>query len=159
MTAARLLVVLALCATGCAHRYLHVVGPYPESPLIKRCLLYWTSNFSTNATNHFYVGRAKPARGWHDALVYWKEEREIIEYAELACDLPAGAEIFAFHHPLKLDRDTVDTEDEMFGSNYIETHRTWVEWMEQCLSRGREYVITLEEARQLSPKEDLRFDP
>jgi hypothetical protein len=25
------------------------------------------------------------------------------------------------------------------GPTWVETHRTWVEWMEQCLSHGREY--------------------
>ena len=75
-----------------------------------------------------------------------------MEYAELEADAPPGTEIFAFHHDLKLDRDTVDTPDDIGGSTYLETHRTWVEWMEGCLSRGREYVIILEEARRLSPK-------
>jgi hypothetical protein len=87
--------------------------------------------------------------------VYWKEERILLEYAELEADAPRGTEIQAFHHNLKLDRDTVDTPDDIDGSTYLETHATWVDWMEACLSRGREYVITLEEARRLSPKVKL----
>jgi hypothetical protein len=139
-------------------RYTHVVGPYPESPLIKRCLLYWTSNYSTNAVNHYYVGATKPSGGFCDAFVYWKEERTIIEYAELDPELPVGQEAMAFHHNLKLDRDTVDTDDDKAGSTYLETHRTWVDWMEGCLSQGREYVITLDEARRLSPKRNIQDD-
>ena len=155
----RLLILLLPLATGCAHqRLIHVVGPYPESPLIKRSLLWWTSISSTNDINHFYVGATKPAGGFVDALVYWKEERTIIEYRELDSDLPLGREALAFHHWLKLDVDTVDTQDEIAGSNYLETHRTWVEWMEQCLSRGREYVIRLDEARRLYPKKKIPDD-
>jgi len=151
----RLILVLIPLLTGCAQD-LHVVGPYPESPSIKRCLLYWTSNFSTNATNHYFVGSTKPSGGFVDAFVYWKEERTILEYAELAPDAPAGSEIESFHDDLKLDRDTVDAEDDIAGSSYLVTHRVWVDWMEGCLSQGRKYVITLDEARRLSPKQKIQ---
>lgn len=134
---------------------MRVVGPYPDSSSIKRCLLYWTANFSTNAVNHFYVGAAQPAGGFTEALVYWKEERTLLDYGGLAEDAPKGAEIEAWHHPLKLDRDTVDTPEEIGGSNYLETHRNWVGWMEQCLSHGREYVISLEDAKRLYPKQKI----
>jgi len=159
MNSARLLLLLVPLVAGCAHeRLLHVTGPYPDSPCIKRCLNYWTSNFSTNATNHFYVAAAKPAGGFVDALVYWKEERTILEYAELFSDIPPGHEILAWHHDLKLDRDTVDTSEDIAGSTYLETHRTWIDWMEGCLSLGREYVILLEDARRLSSKEKILDD-
>ncbi len=145
--------------TGCAQdRLLHVVGPYPESPSIERCLLYWTSNFATNATNHYYVGATKPSGGFVDAFVYWKEERTILEYAELDPEAPPGTEIEAFHHLLKLDRDTVDTPEDRAGSTYLETHRTWLDWMDGYLSRGREYLINPEESRRLSPKESISHD-
>ena len=152
----RLLFLLAPLLTSCANnRIMRVTGPYPDSPCVKRCLEYWTSNFSTNQINHFYVGKVHPRGGFADALVYWQEERTIIEYSELAPDAPKGAEIEAWHHPLKLDRDTVDTENDIEGSNYLETHRTWLEWMEPLLRHGREYVITLDQATQLFPKEKV----
>lgn len=69
-----------------------------------------------------------------------------------------GAEAEAWHHDLRLDRDTVDAQDDIGGSTYLITHRLWVDWMEQCLSRGREYVITLEDARRLSPKSKIPDD-
>jgi hypothetical protein len=134
---------------------MRVTGPYPDSPCVKRCLEYWTSNFSTNATNHFYVGTVRPRGGFADALVYWKEERTIIEYCGLDPDAPKGAEIEAFHHDLRLDRDTVDTPEDIGGSTYLITHREWIDWMEPLLLRGREYVITLDEARRLSPKRKI----
>jgi hypothetical protein len=68
----RLLLMLIPLAAGCAQRYIHVVGPCPDAPIVKRCLVYWTSNLSTNATNHYYVGTVRP-NGGVDDLVYWKE--------------------------------------------------------------------------------------
>ena len=159
MKSAQLLLLAILLLVGCAHeRVLRVTGPYPETNWIRPCLLYWTSNFSTNEVNHFYVGAVVPQGGFNDALIYWSEERTIMDYAELVPDAHEGAEIEAFHHNLKLDRDTVDTEDDIAGSNYLITHRLWVDWMEQCRSRGREYVISLEEARRLYPKKKIPDD-
>ena len=155
----RLPFLLIPFVVGCAHeRVLRVTGPYPDSPTIRRCLEYWTSNFSTNTVNHYYVGKVYPRGGFADALVYWKEERTILELCELKADAPEGAEAEAWHHTLKLDRDTVDTLDEIGGSNFVETHRTWVDWMEGCLSHGREYVIPLEEAGRLCPKKKIPDD-
>jgi hypothetical protein len=113
------------------------------------------SNFSTNATNHFYVGTLRG--GAFDAFVYWKEERTILEYNELAPEA-VRAEAMAFHHDLKLDRDTVDTLDDVGGSTFLVTHHIWLDWMEQCLSHGREYIISLEGARRLSPKRKIPDD-
>jgi hypothetical protein len=156
MNCVRPLVFVVPCIAGCAHEHLaHVTGPQPDSPCVRSCLRYLVSNFSTNDTNHFYVGALH--RGGFEAFVYWKEERTIWEYNELEPDAE-GKEPMAFHHWLKLDKDTVDTQEEIGGSNYLVTHRVWVDWMEQCLSRGREYVITLEEARRLSPKRKIPGD-
>jgi hypothetical protein len=128
-----------------------VVGPYPDSSSIRRCLQYWTANFSTNTINHYFVGAVQPEDGFPEALVYWKEERTILDYGGLVADAPIGTEIEAWHNPLRLDLDTVDTPEEIGGSSYLVTHRTWVDWMDQCLSRGREYVILLEEAKRFYP--------
>jgi hypothetical protein len=130
---------------------MHVIGPYPDSPTVKRCLRYWTANFSTNAVNHFYVGAVQPQAGFPESLVYWKEERTILQYDGLAADAPKGTEIEALRNPLRLDLDTVDTPDEIGGSSYLVSHRAWVDWMEQSLSRGREYIISLEEAKRFYP--------
>jgi LysM repeat protein len=132
---------------------LHVTGPYPDSPTLRRCLEYWTSNFSTNAVNHYYAGAIKPhGNEYPEAWIYWKEERTLIEYDGLTPDAPAGAEIEAFRGTWQLDHDTVDTPEEINGSTYLETLPVWVDWMEGCISHGREYVIPLTEARRLSPK-------
>ncbi|HEY1788545.1 MAG TPA: hypothetical protein VGJ73_10335 [Verrucomicrobiae bacterium] len=91
---------------------------------------YYVAHFSSHATNHFYVGAVEVDHGrLVRALVYWKEERTILDYSELAEDAPKGSEIEAWHYPLKLDRDTVDTPEDIAGSNYLETQRQWVDWM------------------------------
>lgn len=156
MNSVRTLLFAIPLLVGCVHeRVTHITGAYSDSPCVRRCLDYYVSNFSTNAINHFYIGAVDIGRG--EALVYWKEERTIMDYRELAPDAE-GAEALAWYHALKLDRDTVDTQEDIGGSTYLITHRLWVNWMEQCLSRGREYVITLEEASRRSPKRKIPDD-
>ena len=94
------------------------------------------------------MGAIQPAGGFAEALVYWKEERT--SWTTVGLPKTHGKV-----QRLKLDRDTVDTPEEIGGSNYLETHRTWLDWMDQCLSRGREYVISLDEARRLYPPEKI----
>jgi hypothetical protein len=143
--------------TGCAHNeLLHVTDSDFHSRQIERELNFYVANFSTYATNHFYVGETKTERGeLVTALVYWKEPRILMNYGDLNNDVPAGAEIFAWlGHHLKLDRDTVDTPEDIAGSTYLATHRQWVDWMEQCLSKGKMYVVTLDEATKIYPNTD-----
>jgi hypothetical protein len=147
-----------LAMVGCAPKQpdlLRVTGPYSDSS-VERCLMFWTANYSTNVVNHYYAGSCHPRYPFNDAFIYWKEERTLLDYHEpaLCYDAPPpspGGEIFAFHHQLKLDQDTVDTGDDIGGSTYRVTHRQWLDWMEPCLAKGKEYVITLEAARKLFP--------
>jgi hypothetical protein len=147
--------ILMLLFTDKLHagdRLMHVVPSDFRSQSIMRCLDYYVAHFSPHATNHFYVGAVELDRGQLvRALVYWKEERTLLDYSELAADAPKGAEVEAWHHGLKLDRDTVDTEADIAGSTYLVTHRVWVDWMEQCISSGRPYCILLSDARGLFP--------
>jgi hypothetical protein len=141
---------------GCAHDHItHVSRADFHSKWIDRELNYYTSHFSSCPTNHFYVGAVDLDHGQLvRALVYWKEERTILEYSELADDAPNGAEALAWRHGLKLDRDTVDTPAEIAGSTYLETHRQWVEWMEECIMRGKQYCVVMEDARRMYPVKD-----
>jgi hypothetical protein len=52
------------------------------------------------------------------------------------------------------DMSTVDTPEDIAGSTYVETDRQWVDWMEQCVAKGRLYVITLDGATNLYPQAD-----
>lgn len=153
-----IVLLIAMLVTGCVHKapeILRVTGPYSDAS-VERCLMFWTANYSTNVVNHYYAGACHPRYPFNDAFIYWKEGRTLLDYHESArCyDTPPpspGGEIFASHHQLKLDRDTVDTGDDIGGSSYRVTHRQWLDWMEPCLSKGKEYVITLEAARKLFP--------
>jgi hypothetical protein len=150
------LVLLAGCARSANNGVMCVVASDFHSPKIERELKFYVANFSTYPTNHFYVEATEVNHGeLVKALVCWKEARMLLPYSELADDAPDGAEIFAWQAPhLKLVRDTVDTAEDIGGSTYLETHRQWVDWMEQCISKGKLYVVTLNEATNLFPNTD-----
>jgi len=156
----RAFIIIAFFLVGCARNpdngIMHVVDSDFRSQKIDRELKFYVANFSTHATNHFFIGATKLDHGQLvTALVYWKEPRILMDYGELTDDTPEGAEIFAWRgHHLKLGRDTVDTLKDGYGSTYLETHRQWVDWMEQCISKGKPYVITLDEATNLFPNTD-----
>lgn len=152
--------IVLLFSAGCAwnsnHSVLRVIRSGFRSPKIEHELNFYVANFSTYATNHFYVGATELDHGnLVKALVYWKEPRIILDYGELMDDAPEGAEIFAWQgNHLKLGRDTVDTPEDIGGSTYLETHRQWVDWMEQCINHGKPCVITLNEATNSFPNVD-----
>ena len=156
----RVLILSVVFLMGCARNAdngaLHVVASNFRSPKIERELKFYVANFSTYSTNHFYVGPTKLDHGQLvTALVYWREPRIIMPYGELTDDTPEGGEIFAWQGDhLRLGRDTVDTNEAFGGSTYLETHRQWLDWSEQCISRGKLYVITLDEATNLFPNTD-----
>ena len=80
-----------------------------------------------------------------------------MEYTELADDAPEGTEIFAWQgNHLKLGRDTVEMPEDIAGSTYLETDRQWVDWMEQCVQKGRPRLVTLNEATNLFPNPDRK---
>jgi hypothetical protein len=143
---------LAMLLAGCAHQRAAITSNF-RSPRIERELNYYVANFSSHETNHFYVCATKLERGQLlKAIVYWKEERTLLDYGELEPD--ARHDIFAWGpHELKLDRDTVDTQEEVGTSDYLETHRTWVEWMEQCIRKGKPYCVLATDARRVFPAE------
>ena len=158
----RALILSVVLLTGCAgstdDSYVQVVASDFHSPKIERELKFYVANFSTHATNHFYVGATKLDRGdLVAALAYWKEARILLNYDELVGDTNAlnGHEMEAWPLPhWKLDRDTVDTPEDIDGSTYVITHHQWVDWMEQCISEGKLYVISLDEATNLFPNKD-----
>jgi hypothetical protein len=138
---------------------IHVISTDFYSRKILGELEYYVAFDSTYETNHFYVGATElDGSNLVRALVYWKEPRVLMDYGELADDAPAGAEIFAWQGShLKLSQDTVDTPDDINGSTYLETHRQWVDWMEECIYEGREYVVTLNQATNAFP--NIRTNP
>lgn len=141
---------LVMLLAGCAQQKLVITSAF-HSPRIERELNYYVANFSAHETNHFYVGATKLEHSeLIQALVYWKEERILLDYRELEPD--AQHDSFSWGpHELKLDRDTVDTQEEVGTSDYLETHRTWVDWMEQCIRKGKPYCVLATDARRMFP--------
>jgi hypothetical protein len=148
----RMLLLFIPLLAGCAQdKIVHVVSSNFQSPRIERELKYYVANYSINATNHFYVGPTEVKRGeLVEAFVYWKEEQTLLSYGELQKDARFDAEAW-WPAGLKLGRDTVDTPEDIDGSTFLVTHRQWVDWMEQCIYRGRLYVISLNEATNSFP--------
>jgi hypothetical protein len=158
----RTLLAFVVLLTGCAHQsqsgVMRVIAADYRSPRIERCLSYWATynaeDYTLHPTNHFYVGATEIRRGeLIAALVYWKEERTILFYEGLNDWMPLeGQEVMAWRGGgLKLGRDTVDTIEDIGGSSYLQPHRQWVDWMDQCISKGKLYVIALDEATKMCP--------
>lgn len=152
----RVILLFILALTGCAHRHVPRAQPAPQvapatfhSPGIERCLHYWTASFSLHATNHFYVCPTEVDCGdLVGALVYWPEGGRLLDYAEV----PKGAESQAWRLRPKVDREAVLTDEKIGGSNDLVPHDVWVHAVTRCIKSGKEYVVTLEEARESYPK-------
>jgi hypothetical protein len=145
----RTLLLLIPLLAGCAHPQAHQDAPVAfHSPGIERCLQYWTAHFSGQATNHFYVYPTDIYQGdLEGALVYWREGGRLLDYAEM----PKGAEAQAWRLRPKVDRTAVLTDEQIKGSNDLVAHRVWVNWVRQCITRGKEYMVTLPEAKASFP--------
>jgi hypothetical protein len=137
-------------AEGCAHHPPAQFDPASfNSPGMDRSLQYWTANFSSQATNHFYVYATEWDQGeLVRALVYWREEGRILDYLEE----PKGAEALSWRLRPMVDRDAMVSDEKVGISNDLVPHRVWMRWMRECITGGREYVVTLEEAKAAFPE-------
>ena len=81
------------------------------------------------------------------ALVYWREGGRLLDYAEVS----RGAEPLAWRLRPKVDRETVRSDERISASNDMVPHRVWVRWVRQCITSGREYVVTLKAAEAAFP--------
>ena len=158
----RSLIIPILLLVGCARVQLLDVKTSPyNAPRLERELNFFVANYSSHETNHFYVGATEIKHGeLVSAWVYWKEERTLLPYDELVPDTPEGADSEAWTlNKLKLDRDTVDTAEDIGGSTYLETHRQWVEWIEQCISKGKPYCVLMTNAQKEFPSKQIDQPP
>ncbi len=146
----RTLLLLIPLLAGCVHPRAPQFDPADfHSPGIERCLQYWAVNYSSYATNHFYVCATEVYGGeLVRALVYWREGGRLLDYAEVS----RGNEPQAWRLRPKVDRDTVRTDERISASNDLVPHSVWVRWVKECITSGREYVVTLKEAREAFPK-------
>jgi hypothetical protein len=145
----RALLLLIPLLAGCAHQRPATFDPASfRSPGIERCLQYWTAQSSLHPINHFYVCATEVYQGdLVGALVYWREGGRILNYSEM----PEGAEAQAWRLRPKVDQMEVFTDEKISGGNDVVPHLTWVRLMKQCVSKGKEYVVTLKEAKTAFP--------
>lgn len=145
----RPLFVLPLLLAGCANPRPQFDPANFRSPGIERGLQYWTANYSPSAINHFYVCATDLDQGnLVEALVYWREGGRLLDYAEV----PEGAEAQAWRLRPKVDREAVLTDEQISGSNHVVPRRVWQQWVRQCITDGKEYVVTLKQAQTAFPK-------
>jgi len=145
----RALLLLIPLLAGCAQ-------PRPQpgpgdfhSAGIERCLQYWTATFSSHDVNHYYVCATELDRGeLVQALVYWREEGRLLDYAEM----PKGAEAQSWRLRPKVDREAVMTDEKISNSNHVVPHRVWQKWVTQCITDGKGYVVPLQQAREAFPQ-------
>ena len=149
-----MLLVAPAVLVGCAHnRASHRPVSELKLPRIERELNFYVATHPWDATNHFFVYPIGFQHGEPTgAMVYWKEERTMLPYNELEPD--AVHDIFAWRgSEVKLDRDTADTQDEIGGSDYLETHRQWADSVTRCISHGKEFCVLRSDAQHLFPGE------
>jgi hypothetical protein len=145
----RALLLLIPLLAGCAHPRPQINPADFRSPGIERCLLYWTANFSPHATNHFYTCATELDRGdLVEALVYWREAGRLLDYAEV----PQGAEAQAWRLRPKVDREAILSDEKISGSNHVVPRSVWRQWVRQCITDGKEYVVPLKQAQAAFPK-------
>ena len=137
--------LLIAVLVGCAHHQPRRFDPARfNSPGMERSLQFWTANFSSHGTNHFYVAATEMDRGeLVRALVYWREQGRILDYLEE----PKGSEALAWRLRPMVDRDAILSDEKVGISNDLVPHRVWNRWMKECITSGREYVVTLSEAK------------
>jgi hypothetical protein len=143
--------LLSLLLVGCAHNQPRQFDPASfNSPGMERSLQYWAAKFSSHGTNHFYACATEVDRGdLVRALVYWREGGRILDYLEE----PPGSEALSWRLRPMVDRDAILSDERIGISNDLVPHRIWMRWMEQCITGGREYVVTLREAKATFPED------
>jgi hypothetical protein len=147
------LLLFLILLTSCAHNKPVVETVNFRSPRIERELKYYVACNPLHKTNHFYIFPTQLDHGQLvEAQAYWWEEQTLLTYSELVPDGTHDIEAWQ-GADLKLERDAVETEDEINGSSYIVTRDWWVGCMEKCISQGRPYQISLAEAQELFPHE------
>ena len=123
-----------------------------HSPRIIRELNYYVANYSLSPTNHFYVV-ATELNGTNitEGFVYWAEDQRLLSYSEFYPDSKDDCDAWRPDGDWKLGRDTVNSEDEINGSDYLITRSQWHGWVNQCLTKGKLYTISLPVAQQMFP--------
>jgi hypothetical protein len=73
--------------------------------------------------------------------VHWKEERVLILWD--GSEYPDSRDKGLIHtrRNLELDKDTVETEEELNGSTYLETRAWWESVAKDCDAHGEKFTV------------------
>jgi hypothetical protein len=121
------------------------------SPRIVRELNYYVAHNSSYPTNHFCVVATElDHTNMVSGFVFWEEDQLLVDYDELVTDAIHDGWAWP-DRGWKLGRDTVKTEDEINGSDYLITDSDWHHWVNQCTRKGKRYVVLKGDAMRMFP--------
>ncbi|MFC5473067.1 hypothetical protein [Paraherbaspirillum soli] len=115
-------------------------SPYfirPERALKNRIV----SDKKNRSTNHFCIVGYNWASGNSMVWVHWKEERALILWGGSIYPDSRDRGLMTARRNLVLGKDTVETEDELNGSTYIETRAWWEGVAKDCDAHGEKFTV------------------
>jgi hypothetical protein len=115
-----------------------VPGYGPPEPAIKKRLLAQKKNNKTQ--NFCVVGYVWPD-DYPVVWVHWREEQRLLLWRSGNSEEQREKGLMMARRNLKLGRDTVATQNEIGGSNYLTTHAWWHAVVDDCAAHGQEFTI------------------
>jgi hypothetical protein len=110
----------------------------PPEPAIKKRLLAQKKN---NKIHHFCVIGYKLQSGNAHVWVHWIEEKTLLLWRDGNSEESRVKGLTMAYRNLKLGRDTVATQNEIGGSNYLTTHAWWHAVADDCAAHGQKFTI------------------
>jgi len=110
----------------------------PAEPALKKLLV---SKRKNDATNHFCVVGYEYSATENDVWVHWTEEQRLLLWRDNSDPELREKGLVSAKSNLKLDKDTVQTPDEINGSSYLVTRAWWQAVAKDCSQHGRSYTV------------------
>jgi len=110
----------------------------PAEPALKKLLV---SKRKDDATNHFCVVGYEYSATETDVWVHWVEEQRLLLWRDNSDPELREKGLVSAKSNLKLDKDTVQTPDEINGSSYLVTRAWWKAVAVDCSQHGRRYTV------------------
>jgi hypothetical protein len=109
----------------------------PERALKNRVAL----EKKNRVANHFCIVGYNWASGNFAVWVHWKEEKLLMSWDGSKYQDTRERGLMAARRNLKLGRDTVETDDDINGSSYLETRAWWEGVAKDCDAHGEKFTV------------------
>jgi hypothetical protein len=114
------------------------LGYGPPVSAIKNLLRSEKKNKKTG--NFCVVGYIWPDK-YTNVWVHWVEEKRLLLWRAGISEEFREKGLMMARRDLKLGRDTVATQNEIGGSNYLTTHAWWHAVVDDCAAHGQKFTI------------------